>query len=106
MAIDDKKRILKWINWFEKKWNAPDTYDLTTPLLEALQRWLDLSPPYYIYLKTIQALILEDETTSPRSTYKMPSDYQHVVIEHVKNQLQNLSQKPKRDYQQIKEELI
>lgn len=83
----ESERVLQWLEWFQKYWVAPDTYDLTQALLEALLRWLDLALPYDIYLKTILALVKEDETEAPRGSYKMPVEYQQVVIERMLRQI-------------------
>jgi len=84
---DDPVRVSQWIDWFQGYWEAEDTYDLTQALLEALLRWLDFALPYDIYLKTILALVREDETVAPRGSYKMPVAYQQVVIERMLRQL-------------------
>ncbi|GAB1420424.1 hypothetical protein MASR2M15_05220 [Anaerolineales bacterium] len=84
---DDPTRVGQWMNWFQGYWDAEDTYDLTQALLEALLRWLDFALPYDIYLKTILALVREDETVAPRGSYKMPVAYQQVVVERMLRQL-------------------
>ncbi len=81
------EQVEYWVTQFEYYWNAKDTIDLTQALLETLLRWLDLHPPYDVYLKTIDALIGEDDTQPPRDDYKMPVQYQMVVIERVLRQL-------------------
>lgn len=86
-CVDQPERIAQWSGWFYEYWNAPDTYDLTKDLLAALRRWLGLSIPYDIYLKTIQALVPEDDTEAPRENYKMPVKYQLVVVARVIRQL-------------------
>lgn len=85
--IEEPPKVMEWVGKFEHYWQAPDTYDLTQALLEALLKWLELSKPYDVYLKTIQALMPEDPTEAPRSNYKMPVAYQRVVIERVLRQL-------------------
>lgn len=86
-CVDQPARVAEWLALYEKYWTAPDTYDLTQALLEALRRWLGLSDPYDIYLKTIQALVPEDDTEAPRDSYKMPVKYQMVVIARVLRQI-------------------
>jgi len=86
-AVLDSDRVRQWIAWYEEYWQAPDTYDLTQALLEALRRWLGLRPPYDVYLRTIEALVPEEEADRPRDAYKMPTEYQRVVIERVLRQL-------------------
>jgi hypothetical protein len=85
--IDEPERVADWVQQFEKYWTSSDTYNLTQELLEALLRWLELRPPYEVYLKTLNALVAEDTTEAPRETYKMPVKYQMVVIERVLRQL-------------------
>lgn len=85
--VSDTERVRFWIEQYEQYWNAPDTFDLTQALLNALLRWLALSSPYDIYLKTIQALIPDDPSEAPRQDYKMPVKYQQVVIERLLRQL-------------------
>lgn len=87
LTNDNPERVQTWMTWFEEYWNAPDTYDLTQALLDALLRWLELASPYDVYLKTILALVREDETEAPRGAYKMPVKYQQVVIERMLRQL-------------------
>lgn len=86
-CIIKPERIKSWIALFQKYWLAPDTYDLTQALLEALRRWLGLHNPFDIYLKTIQALVPEDDTEAPRNSYKMPVKYQMVIVDRVLRQL-------------------
>lgn len=86
-CVNDPTRVAEWVKLFDDYWKAPDTYDLTQALLEALRRWLGLSQPYDVYLKTIQVLVPEDETELPRESYKVPTKYQLVVVERVLRQL-------------------
>lgn len=86
-SITDPERVAYWVQQFQTYWTAPDTYDLTRALLEALLAWLELRLPYDVYLKTIQALVPEDDAEPPRDTYKMPVKYQMVVIARVLRQL-------------------
>lgn len=87
--VTDPQQVAYWVERFAHFWKHPDTVDLTQALLEALLRWLELHPPYDIYLKTIEALIGEDDTEPPRSNYRMPVQYQMVVIERVLRQLKD-----------------
>lgn len=84
---DDSVRVQQWLTWFQQYWDAKDTYDLTQALLEALLRWLELALPYDVYLRTILALVREDDTVAPRTSYKTPVQYQQVVIERILRQL-------------------
>ena len=87
--VTEPEKVAYWVERFNHFWKHPDTIDLTQALLEALKRWLELNPPYDIYLKTIEALIGEDDTPPPRSNYRMPVQYQMVVIERVLRQLKD-----------------
>lgn len=73
-------RVNWWINQYEQYWNAPDTLDISQMLLERLKRWLGLSKPWDIYLKTIHILAPEDNPVAPRESYKTPVEFQMVVI--------------------------
>ena len=86
-SIDDPERVRNWLDLFEAKWTAPDTYDLTQALLEALKEWLKLHIPYDVYLKTILAIIQTDDIKAPRATYKMPAEYQEVIVTHLLSHL-------------------
>lgn len=86
-AIMEPEKVEYWTARYESYWRASDTYDLSQALLDALRAWLTLADPYDIYLKTIQALVPEDPSEAPRSSYKMPVRYQQVVIERVLRQL-------------------
>src|SRR5262249_37407244 len=85
-------QVAAWSNQFENYWS--DTQDLTQALLAALLTWLRLSIPYNVYLKTIQALLPNDETTNQRVSYKQPDkqpvEFQKVVIERTLRQLKEL----------------
>jgi len=87
--IDEPERVNYWLKTYQKYWDAPDTHDLTEDLLNALKEWLNLRSPYDIYLKTIQALVPEDNIEPPRDSYKMPVEYQRVVIERALRQLKD-----------------
>jgi superfamily II DNA or RNA helicase len=85
--IDDKERVASWSTWFEQYWNAEDTQNLTQELLDALLRWLGFSSPYEIYLKTLLALVHEENPEPPRPSYKFPVEYQRVVVARMLRQL-------------------
>ncbi|MEM1321607.1 MAG: helicase-related protein [Bacteroidota bacterium] len=85
--VEDPERVKYYLHQFHKYWNAEDTIDLTQSLLDALLKWLKLSSPLDIYLKTIQSLVREENITPPRDTYKMPVNYQLVVVERALRQL-------------------
>lgn len=87
-ATTAPERVEFWCNCFETFWNAEDTYDISQDLLERLEEWLKLRDPWDIYLKTIQILIRKDDLPSPRSTYKMPCEFQVVVVQRALRQLE------------------
>lgn len=82
-----KERVQYYIQQFDTFWNSEKTQDLTQLLLEALLKWLSMVTPFDIYLKTIDALIKEDDIETPRADYKQPVNYQIVVIERILRQL-------------------
>lgn len=84
---EDPERVQFFVEAFQRYWNDEHTYDLTEALLQALLDWLRLRPPFEVYLKAIQALIQDEEVEAPRETYKMPVEYQQVVIARVLRQL-------------------
>src|SRR5690606_10168323 len=86
--IDDADRIAFWLEQFEHYWSAPDTENITAALIAALEAWLNLRPPFDIYLKTLLALGPGKEVQPPSANYKMPVKYQQVVIERLIRQLQ------------------
>lgn len=84
---DDPERVRFFVDTFQEYWNDKNTYDLTEALLQALLEWLKLRPPFEVYLKAIQELIRDEEVEAPRESYKMPVEYQQVVIARVLRQL-------------------
>ena len=86
-ALIDPERVHIWVRLFKEKWDAPDTKDLTLELLRRLLAWLELADPFHVYLKSIQALVPRKEPEPPRKRYKLPADYQRVIITRVVRQL-------------------
>ncbi len=84
---DEPERVQFFVEMFQQYWNDKQTYDLTEALLQALLVWLKLHPPFDVYLKAIQTLIHEEEVEPPREAYKMPVEYQQVVIARVLRQI-------------------
>ncbi len=84
---DDPERVRFFVDSFQEYWNDKNTFDLTEALLQALLDWLRLRPPFEVYLKAIQALIKDEEVEAPRESYKMPVEYQQVIIARVLRQL-------------------
>lgn len=80
-------RLEWWCEQYEMYWNAPDTKDVSQALLDRLKAWLGLSKPWDVYLKTIQILIPENKPIPPRESYKVPSEFQMVVIDRAMRQL-------------------
>lgn len=87
LGTDDPERVKKWVQWFEDRWTAEDTLDLTKALLALLNAWLEAVSPFDIYLKSIQVLLPKDEQEAPREEYKIPAEYQRVIIKRVIDQL-------------------
>lgn len=85
----DPDRVKYFVSQFLEFWNHKNTLDLTQDLLEALLKWLNLSFPFDVYLKTIQELIDEEELEPPRGNYKMPVNFQQVVISRVIRQIKD-----------------
>lgn len=86
-ALIDPERVQIWVRLFKEKWDAPDTKDLTQELLQRLRAWLELVDPFHVYLKSIQALVPREEPEPPRKRYKLPADYQQVIIKRIVRQL-------------------
>ncbi|MEI6775910.1 MAG: helicase-related protein [Chloroflexales bacterium] len=81
------ERVVWWEQTFESLWNDPQTTDITDDLLRRLEAWLLLRRPWDIYLKTMQALVPEDKAAPPRSNYKLPTEFQMVVIQRALRQI-------------------
>ena len=56
-------------------------------MLDALLAWLKLYSPFEVYLKALSILIPDKELPAPSKNYKMPVQYQMVVIRRVLNQI-------------------
>lgn len=87
-AIDEAERVAYYIDVFDRNWVAADAHDVTSDLLEALLRWLQLVAPYDIYLKTIELLSPRTKIKAPKPSYKMPNTYQQEVVQRMLRQLQ------------------
>jgi superfamily II DNA or RNA helicase len=69
-------QVANYFNSFEKCFAVAK--DITQELLDALNRWLQLAPPWDIYLKTILAL---EQVKPVKSSYKkLPVSYQQDMI--------------------------
>lgn len=86
-VINDENSVTYWVSQFKIYWNDRYTVDLTQELLEALLAWLQLYTPFEVYLKALFILIADKEVPPPSQNYKMPVQYQMVVIRRVLNQL-------------------
>jgi len=84
---EQPERVAWWSKQYETYWNAPGTSDVSQKLLERLKAWLELYKPWDVYLKTIQALISDDKSAPPRESYKVPAEFQMVVIDRAMRQL-------------------
>jgi superfamily II DNA or RNA helicase len=87
-AITDPQRVSYYLQKFNTNWFAPDAYDVTQDLFEALSRWLKMVLPYDIYLKTIDALSPRTKLKPPLPSYKMPSIYQEEVVQRMLRQIE------------------
>lgn len=85
--IEQPDRIEWWCKQYEMYWNAPGTVNVSQHLLERLKAWLGLYKPWDVYLKTIQALVPENKPVIPRENYKVPTEFQMVVIDRAIRQL-------------------
>ncbi|MBK8433401.1 MAG: hypothetical protein IPL28_19890 [Chloroflexi bacterium] len=86
-VVEDPERVAYWVTQFNLYWNAEKTVDLTKLFLEVLLRWLSLCNPFEVYLKTLLALAPSEEVAELRPSYKMPVDYQLMVVEHLLRRL-------------------
>lgn len=87
-AITEAERVAYYSTVFDRNWVAADAHDVTSDLLEALLRWLELAAPYDIYLKTIELLSPRTKIRAPKPSYKMPNTYQQEVVQRMLRQLQ------------------
>jgi superfamily II DNA or RNA helicase len=85
--IEQPDRVEWWCKQYENYWNAPDTLDVSQILLERLIAWLGLCKPWDVYLKTIQILAPENKPIVPRENYKVPTEFQMVVVDRAIRQL-------------------
>lgn len=85
--IDEPVSVSYWVNQFKIYWKDKNTIDLTQELLNALLAWLQLYKPFDVYLKALSILISDKEVSPPSRAYKMPVQYQIVVIRRVLSQL-------------------
>lgn len=88
-VIDEAASVAYWVNQFKNYWHDKNTVDLTQELLDALLAWLKLYSPFEVYLKALSILISDKEVPPPSKAYKMPVQYQIVVIRRVLNQISN-----------------
>lgn len=86
---EQPERVEWWCNQYEMHWYAPGTIDVSQKLLERLKAWLGLYTPWDVYLKTIQALVPENKPVIPRENYKIPAEFQMVVVDRAIRQLED-----------------
>lgn len=84
---EQPERVEWWCRQYEMYWSAPGTVDVSQMLLERLKAWLGLCKPWDVYLKTIQALVPENKPVPPRENYKVPAEFQMVVVDRAIRQL-------------------
>ncbi|WP_242027667.1 DEAD/DEAH box helicase family protein [Cyanobacterium aponinum] len=83
--IRKKEEIKALIHEFDEYFT--NAHDLTQELLNILLKWLEFSPPWHIYLKTLLAL---EEIKPVKTTYrKKPLTYQQDMISLTLNQIKN-----------------
>lgn len=86
-VVTDPEQVADWIVKFESYWNAPDTIDISGALLDRLRAWLQLRRPWEVYLKAALELLRAQRPWAPRDTYRVPAEYQMVVIKRALRQL-------------------
>ncbi len=86
-SADKPERVGWWCDQYEKFWNDPDAIDVSQVLLDRLKGWLGLCKPWDVYLKTIQILSPENKPIAPRENYKVPTEFQMVVVARAIRQL-------------------
>ncbi len=82
---DQPDRVEWWCKQYEFYWNT--SKDISQMLLERLQAWQGLYKPWDVYLKTIQALASSNRPILPRENYKLPVEFQMIVIDRAIRQL-------------------
>lgn len=88
-VVTAPEQVADWIAKFEAFWNAPDTIDISGALLERLREWLKLRRPWEVYLKAALELLQAEEPWAPRESYRVPAEYQMVVIKRALRQLRS-----------------
>ena len=86
-VVIEKSSVQVYLDQFDKHFFSPECWDITQELLDALKRWLGMSTPWEIYLRTLLALKDLEEIPEPRQTYKTPVGYQYDVIARLLRQI-------------------
>lgn len=86
-VVTDKPAVLFYLEQFDTHFFAPDCWDITQELLEALKRWLGMATPWDIYLRTLLALKDLEDIPELRPTYKTPVGFQNDVIARLLRQI-------------------
>lgn len=86
-VVDEPKKVQYFLQEFDHHFFAPDSVDISQELLDTLKKWLGLSTPWEVYLKTLLALKDLEEIPEPRSTFKKPIGYQNDVIARLLRQI-------------------
>ena len=88
LAVQDKpEEVDVWVSWYDAYWHAPDTHDITVELRQALEAWLTLRTPWEVYLKMAGALLPAEEPSAPSATYRIPTEFQMVVVRRTVKQI-------------------
>lgn len=87
-AQSDPARVRRWSELFEGFWSLPDTVDISQQLLERLLAWLALRSPFEVYMKSVELLLKEAPAHKPRENYRLPADFQMVLVNRALGQLE------------------
>jgi hypothetical protein len=87
----DPFAVAEFVQEYDRHFYAPDSLDITKELIEQLRRWLGMTTPWEIYLKTLWAIKSLDEIDVVRTTYRRPVGYQSDVIAHVLRQMDDFN---------------
>ena len=88
LAVQDEAETVRvWVSWYDSYWYAPDTHDITEELRKALEAWLTLRTPWEVYLKMAGTLLPAEEPSAPSATYRIPTEFQMVVVRRTVKQL-------------------
>jgi|AMZC01.1.fsa_nt_AMZC01000485.1_27 superfamily II DNA or RNA helicase len=86
-VVDDPAALSLFLKQFDHHFFSPDSIDITQELIEQLRRWLGLSTPWEVYLKTLIAIKSLDDIELQRPSYRKPVGYQTDVIARILRQM-------------------